>query len=192
MRKESGNAYKVRVLLSLLALPYEQIIVDPSGKDPSQSDFWRKNPRGQVPMLEDHGKYFWDSSACLVYIARMYGGDKWLPATPVEMAEVLQWIALAGNEIQYGLQYGRRGVQRGIWVAGGLEQSQALGRIALKTLEARLTNHDWLALNHPTIGDIACFSYVETAPESGLSLDSFPGIVSWLERCRNLKGWPAR
>ena len=58
-------------------------------------------------MIEDEGRVLWDSSACLVYIARKYGGEQWLPGDPGEMAEVIQWVALALNELQYGLQYAR-------------------------------------------------------------------------------------
>ena len=36
------------------------------------------NPRGEVPAIEDDGKVIWDSAACLVYIARKYGGEQWL------------------------------------------------------------------------------------------------------------------
>ena len=49
-----------------------------------------------------------------------------------------------GNEIQFGLQYTRRGVNQNRWTAGNLEQGQALGRVALNALEGRLkANHGW-------------------------------------------------
>ena len=63
-------------------------------------------------MIDDNGRVLWDSSACLVYLARKYGGNQWLPTDPGEAGEVQQWIALASNEIQFGLQYGR-GIVRG-------------------------------------------------------------------------------
>jgi len=117
---------------------------------------------------------------------------QWLPGDPGQMAQVMQWVALAGNEIQFGLQYGRRGVLQVRWTAGTLEQGHALGRIALDALEGRLKDNDWLALGRPTIADIACFPYVETAPEAKLPLDSWPHVVKWLERCKALPGWAPR
>lgn len=188
----SGNAYKVRILLSLLKVPYEKIAIDGVRKEHKQLAFLKLNPRGEVPVLDDDGTVIWDSAACLVYVARKHGGEQWLPTAPAAMAQVMQWIALAGNEIQFGLQYARRGVLQGRWTAGTLEQGQAMGRVALAAMEARLKNNEWLALGRPTIADIACFPYVETAPEAHVPLDPYPGIVAWLARCKALPGWAAR
>ena len=49
-----------------------------------------------------------------------------------------------------------------------------------------------LALDRTTIADVACFPYVESAPESGIPLDAYPNISAWLKRCMALPGWPAR
>ena len=189
----SGNAYKVRILLSLLQVPYEKVVLRGGvEKEHKRPEFLKLNPRGEVPVVEDEGTALWDSSACLVYIARKYGGEAWLPSAPAAMAQVMQWVALAGNEIQYGLQYARRGVLQDRWTAGTLEQGQALGRIALNVLETRLKDNAWLALGRPTIAEVACFPYVETAPEARVPLDPYPGILSWLARCKALPGWAAR
>lgn len=188
----SGNAYKVRILLSLLKVPYQKVVLDTKKKEHKQPPFLKLNPRGEVPVIEDDGVVIWDSAACLVYLARKLGGEKWLPTAPAAMAEVMQWLALAATEIQCGLQYARRGLRQGRWTLGGQEQAQAFGRVALATLEGRLEDHDWLALDRPTIADVACFSYVETAPEAGIPLDPYPRVVAWLARCRALPGWTAR
>ena len=188
----SGNSYKVRILLSLLKVPHELVFVDTKARAHKQRPFLDLNPRGEVPVLEDDGHVLWDSAACLVYIARKHGGEQWLPSAPGPMAEVMQWVALAGNEIQFGLQYARRGVLQGRWTAGTLEQGHALGRVALDALQWRLKDHDWLATGRPTIADVACFPYIETAPEAKLQLDSWPAVVAWIERCKALPGWAKR
>lgn len=188
----SGNAHKVRILLALLKVPHEVAIVDHVKQEHKAPAFRKLSPRGEVPVLEVDGTCLWDSAACLVYLARTFGKGQWLPDDPLQMAEVMQWVALAGNEIQFGLQYGRRGLKQGRWTAGTLEQAQAMGRIALDVLEQRLAKHQWVALDRPTIGDIACFPYVETAPEAGLDLAQWPGVKAWLARCAALPGWPGR
>lgn len=192
MSNASGNAYKVRILLSLLKVPYEKSMVDLANKEQKKPEYLALNPRGEVPVIEDNGHVIWDSAACLAYVARKHGGEKWLPTEPGAMAEVMQWLALAATEIQIGLQYTRRGLKQGRWSVGNLEQGQAIGRIALGILEKRLKNNDWLALDHPTIADVACFPYVESAPEANLPLDGYPGIVAWIARCKALPGWAAR
>jgi glutathione S-transferase len=59
-------------------------------------------------------------------------------------------------------------------------------------LESRLKSHDWLATGRPTIADVACFPYIETAPEAKLPLDSWPAVQAWLARCKALPGWAKR
>ncbi len=188
----SGNSYKVRILLSLLNVPYDKVVVDTRNGEHKQPPFLKLNPRGEIPVLEDDGVVLWDSSAILVYLARKHGGEQWLPGDPAAMGEVMQWVALAGNEIQFGLQYARRGVLQDRWTAGTLEQGQAMGRVALNVLELRLKDNDWLALSRPTIADVACFPYIETAPEAKVPLEPYPAVTAWLARCKALPGWAAR
>ena len=145
-----------------------------------------------MPVIEDDGVVIWDSGACLVYLARKFGGEQWLPAAPAAMAQFMQWMSLAASEVQFGLQYARRGLVQGRWTAGTLEQDHAIARVALTAIEQRLEKHDWLALGRPTIADVACYPYLETAPESGIALEAYPRIIQWLARCKALPGWPAR
>lgn len=190
----SGNSYKVKILLALLKVPCEVVVLDLAAPklEHKQSAFLALNPRGEVPALEDDGVAVWDSAACLVYIARKHGGSQWLPIDPAGLAEVTQWLALSASEIQFGLQYSRRGMLHGRWTAGTLEQCQTLGAVALSTMEGRLTAHDWLATSHPTIAEVACFPYTETAAEGKVSLAPYPAVRAWLERCKALPGWPER
>ena len=188
----SGNSYKVRILVSLLKIACEQVIVDLPKGEHKQPAFLKLNLRGEVPVLEDGDTLLWDSAACLVYLARKFGGEKWLPAEISALAEVIQWLTLAGGEIQFGLQYGRRGVKQGRWTAGTLEQCQTTARVALDVMENRLKQHEWLACGHPTIADVACFPYVETAPEARMSLKPYPAILAWMARCKALPGWATR
>jgi glutathione S-transferase len=188
MSERSGNAFKPRVLLEMLKVPYDKVLVDTGRKENRSASFLKINPRGEIPALEDGGRLFWDSTACLVYIARKHGGEKWLPADPAGMAEVMQWMALAQNEVRYGLQLAR-GNLRGSRKWGNLEELQAHGREGLKVLEGRLKDHDWLALDRPTIADLACYPYVHTAPEAGIPLDDFPAVRAWIARLEALPGW---
>lgn len=187
LTENSGNSYKVRVLASILKVPYKKVYVDWDNKEHKQPAFLKMNPRGQVPVMVIEGKAFWDSTAHLVYLARKYGGKKWLPPDPLGMAEVSQWLAFAQNEVYFGLQWSR-GVVKGLR-GGNLEEYQGYGRKALDALTWRLAEHDWLALNRPTIADIACYPYVKRAPEGGLSLDAYPAVTAWLKRCEALPGW---
>jgi glutathione S-transferase len=190
---ESGNSWKVRILLEQLEIPYEKIYIDLLTWEHKKKEFISTlNPRGQVPVLVDGDKHFWDSTACMVYLARKMNRADWLPLEPEKMAEVMHWIALAHCEIHFGLQYGRRGVMRDRWVIGtasNLPEYQKFGLAAMRTMEWRLAEHDWLAAPHITIADIACFPYVLNSPEAGLPHDEFPGIQRWLARCLAMPRW---
>jgi glutathione S-transferase len=56
-------------------------------------------------------------------------------------------------------------------------------------LDAYLTGRDWLAVERPTIADIACFSYIAHAPEGGISLEPYPHVRHWLRRMEGLPGF---
>jgi glutathione S-transferase len=190
MTERSGNAYKPRLLLAMLNVPYEKVVLDFPKKEHKQPPYLKINPRGQVPALEDDGHVFWGSTACLVHIARKHGGEKWLPNDAAGMAQVMQWLELAQNELHYGLQWAR-GVMNKI-KTGNLEEYQGYGKTGLEVLEGRLRNNQWLALGRPTIADIACYPYVAVAAEGGLKLEDYPGVTAWLKRFEALPGWVKR
>ena len=56
-------------------------------------------------------------------------------------------------------------------------------------LEQRLAAHQWLALDHVTIADIACFPYVALASEGEIRLDPYASVRSWIERIKALPGF---
>jgi len=189
MTEMSGNSFKVRVLASILNVPYENIQIDWENSADKSPAFLELNPRGQVPVMEIEDRVFWDSTAHLVYIARKYGGETWLPGDPLHMAEIMQWMSFAQNEVQFGLQWAR-GVtiynRRPESFEGYLQD----GKLALDVLEQQLSRTgDWLALGRATLAEIACYPYVKRAPEGDLPLDDYPAIRGWLARCEALPGW---
>ena len=183
----SGNAYRIRLMLSLLGLKAELHSVNLMQGEQRQEWFLKLNPRGQVPVLDDDGTVIWDSLAILVYLARKYGGERWLPGEAKDLAEVMQWLALMENETLYGL--GKARVIVKFKFPGSLEEAQTLGRRGLNVLEGRLSNHDWLALDRFTIADVGCFPYVALAPEGEISLDPYPAVRKWVERVKKQPGF---
>lgn len=183
----SGNAYRIRLMLALLGLDYERVPLKLMEGEQRGEAFLKLNPRGQVPTLDDGGTVVWDSLAILVYLARKYGGEKWLPIDAKGMAEVMQWLAVMENEVLFGLARAR--VICKFKRPGNLEETQTLGRKGLDVLEKRLAAHPWLALDHVTIADIGCFPYVALAPEGEIPLDDYPAVRKWIERIKALPGF---
>lgn len=183
----SGNCYKIRLLLSLLGLDYDRIPTDSTAGETQTADFKRLNPRGQIPVLADAETVIWDSMAILVYLARQYGNEQWLPVDALGMARVMQWLAVSENELLYGLARARVAVRFNR--PFDLEQCYRDAQPGLETMQQRLADNDWLAANHPTIADIACYPYVSLADEGGVSLAPYPAITGWLQRVEELPGW---
>jgi glutathione S-transferase len=188
--RSSGNGYKVRLLAAMVGAPCEQVFIDFEGKEHKSPAFLKLNPRGQVPVIEAEGRVFWDSTACMAYVARKYGGESWLPSDPLGMAEVSQWLAVASNEIQFGIQAARGMLRMGR--EGNLAEAQARGRVALDALEQQLAASPWLALGRPTVADVACQAYVGVAHEAGIDMDAYPNTKAWLARIEGLPGWVSR
>jgi glutathione S-transferase len=71
---ESGNSYKVRLLLALLGREVEIVDVDLMLDEQHQPAYLAINPRGEVPALVDGELVLRDSAAILVYLAARDGG----------------------------------------------------------------------------------------------------------------------
>jgi glutathione S-transferase len=183
----SGNCYRERLLLSLLRVPHELQTVNLMKGEHREAWYLALNPRGQVPVLDDNGTIVWDSLAILVYLARQYGGEQWLPTDAKGMAEVMQWLAVMENETLFGL--GKARIICKFKRPGNLEEAQALGRKGLDVLEQRLAEHQWLALDRLTIADIGCFPYVALAPEGQIDLAGYSAVGQWIERIRAQPGF---
>lgn len=186
-RYDSGNCYRVRLMLALLGLPFETVLVDVSKGQNRSAEFLRLNPRGQVPVLEDGGEIYWDSIAILLYLARKYGTETWLPLDARSLGRIGQWLALASDEIFSGLALARS-VRLGRR-QGNLQALQRTGMRALDVMEQHLTTRDWLACGCPTVADVACYPYVALASEAGVGLAAYPAVGAWLGRLASLPGY---
>ena len=192
----SGNAHKVQLFLSILGLACEEIDLGYDRTLLGSPEYRARNPRQQVPILEtDDGRAIWDSIAILVYLARRHGGESWLPTEPEAMAEVVQWLALSENELLYGVAQARisqtykGGNERLVFVP--IDRARALAAKGLAVMDERLAAHDWLALDRPTIAEMACFTYPAVAHEAGIDITAYSALMAWLDRVRALPGFRA-
>ena len=185
--ERSGNCYKVRLLLSMLGLDYQRIPIDSSSGETQTAEFKHVNPRGQIPVLVDGEALIWDSMAILVYLARRYGDEPWLPSNALAEARVMQWLAVSENELLYGLARARVTVLFNKPFDLGQCHREAAAGVA--AMEQRLADAAWLAAPHPTIADIACYPYVALAEDGRFSLQPYPAVRAWLARVEGLPGW---
>lgn len=179
---ESGNAYKVRLLLSQLGENFERIDIDILDGATHTPEFLAKNPNHRIPLLElPDGRTLAESNAILHYLAR---DSALLPEDPWQRAEVLQW--------QFFEQYSHEpyiAVVRFWHFAGKIAENEALlsskvasGYQALDVMEQHLSTHDYFAADRYTIADISLYAYTHVAEEGKFDLGSYPAINAWLQR----------
>src|SRR5579863_4621146 len=86
----SGNAYKVRLLLTQLKIPFRRINYNIDKGETRTPEFLAKNSNGRVPLLELAPACFLaESNAILCYLAE----ETWLmPTDRLQRAEVMQWL----------------------------------------------------------------------------------------------------
>lgn len=188
----SGNCYKVRLFLSLIGKDYELVPVDflaGAHKKPPLSDM---NPFGEIPILVDGDLTLRDSQAILVYLGRKYGGEAWLPTEAGALAQVVEWLMAAENEVARGPNDARLHDKFGY----KLDHAAAVAKTEriLDIFESRLKNRKWLALERPTVADIACFPYPALGHEGRAPIGDRPGVLAWVSRIKalpNFVGMPA-
>ena len=183
----SGNCYKVRLFCALLGLKLDLAPVDLMSGAHKKSPFVDLNAFGEIPVLEDGTVVLRDSQAILVYLARKYGGEEWLPTEAANMAQVVTWLMVAENEIARGPGDARLHDKFGFKLDVNRAREKAARILGL--IENHLQTHDWLALRHPTIADIAGMPYIALGHEGGVTLEPYPAIQKWIGRIKALPGF---
>ena len=183
----SGNCYKIRLMLSLLELEYKNVPTKLEEGEHKSDRFLKLNQFGQVPVLVDGNAIIRDSQAILIYLARKYGGEDWLPNDAESLALVMQWLFTASHNIQQGLANARAYYLVGRQV--DIEAATQLSHQTLNVVERHLAKRKWLELERPTIADIACFPYIAMSKQGKITLDNYPNIVAWIALMESLPGY---
>lgn len=180
---QSGNCYKVKLMLHLLDIPYTWCPVNILNGETERPEFLLKNPNGKVPVLElEDGSFLWESNAILNFLAH---GSLFLPSEPRLRTQVLQW--------QFFEQYSHEpyiAVARFIQFYLGMPENRVVeyeslkegGHKALKVMEQQLQLTPYLVGDQYSIADVALYAYTHVAHEAGFVLDGYPAIRAWLQR----------
>jgi glutathione S-transferase len=184
----SGNSYKAKLLLSLLGLDFEWIQVDLLKGAHKQPEFLTLNPFGQVPVLIDGDIVLPDAQAILIYLARQYGGETWLPLEAESLSRVMRWLSTAAGEVRQGPESARLYYLFQVTNIN-LERAIQKSEFILTQLNQHLAQRQWLELGHPTIADVAVFPYVALAEDGKIALDAYPNVLEWLDRVKHLPGF---
>jgi glutathione S-transferase len=179
----SGNGYRVRLTLRELRLPFAYREVDILRGETREAWFLKKNPAGQVPVLElEDGTCLAESTAILFFLAE---GTELLPREPLLRARVLQWLCFEQTNVDGVISRARfrkrypdvvetRPHEFAAWLSDGAR--------ALRVLDDHLRGRRYLVDDRFTIADIALYSYVHKAHEGGFDMTPYAQLPGWFAR----------
>jgi glutathione S-transferase len=186
---DSGNGYKIRLLLALLNRPYRWVQLDIMAGATRTPEFLAKNPNGRIPTLQlEDGTCLAESNAILWYLAE---GTAFIASEPLGRAQVLQWMFFEQYSHEPYVATPRFIVKhlpanspRRAELPSRLQQ----GRAALAIMDAHLATRRFFVTERYTIADIALYAYTHVAHEAGLDLEPYPHLSAWLARVASEHG----
>ncbi len=185
----SGNGYKVRLLLSQLALPFERVEMDIFQGETRRPEFLARNPNGRIPTLRlDDGGHLAESNAILCYLA---GGTPFWPATRKARARTLQWMFFEQYSHEPAIAVVR--FLRHLPELTAEQEAELPGRMArgyqaLDVMEGHLRERGFFVDERYGLADIALYTYTHVAPEGGFDLEPYPAVRAWLARVAGQSG----
>lgn len=187
---ESGNAYKVALMLQLTGTPWELRFVDFFKGEARSPEFLKLNEMGEVPVLVDGDQVLTQSGMILDHLAEKTG--RFGGATADEAREVWRWILWDNHKLSTQIGTAR-------FLANFLpEDKRPVGvvpflqgrlKAAYKVLNTHLEGRDWIVGQGPTIADFSCCSYLYYPEPYGFDRAEWPAIDRWLTQIAALPGW---
>lgn len=187
--QDSGNCYKIRLLLSLLNIPCELVEVNILEAESRTRDFLEKNLNGRVPVLQvDEKNFLPESNAALWYLAEK---TDFIPQDRLERARVLQWMFFEQYSHEPYIATSR------YWLhilkdpdtyKVQLQDKRPGGLAALKVMDEHLESRTFFVNEQYSIADISLYAYTHLAGEGNFSLAPYSHIGSWLQRVENIPG----
>lgn len=188
---DSGNGYKVRLLLAQLGAPYRLVELDIMQGATRTPAFLAKNPNGRVPTLElEDGTFLAESNAIIWYLAE---GSTFVPADRLGRAKALHWMFFEQYSHEPNIATLRfwlsiRKVDPDGPEARQIPSKTQAGYAALQVMESHLAKSSYFVGNALSIADIALYAYTHVASEGGFDLERFPAIRQWLARVAQTPG----
>ena len=187
---ESGNAYKVALMLQATATPWDVHFVDFFKGEARSPEFMRLNEMGEVPVLVDGDQVLTQSGLILDHLVQktgQFGGT-----TAAEAREIWRWILWDNHKLSTQIGTARflaNFLPEEKRPAGVVPFLQGRLKAAYTVLNRHLEARDWMVGQGPTIADFSCCSYLYYPEPFGFSRADWPAVDQWLDRIAALPGW---
>jgi len=180
---DSGNGYKIRLLMSQLGRHYRWQEIDIMQGGSRTPQFLAKNLNGRIPTFElDDGVCLAESNAILWYLAE---GSRFIPEDRLARAQMLQWMFFEQYSHEPYVATPRfivKHLPEDSPRRAELPDRLARGRAALDVMNTHLKSNPFFAGGRYTIADIALYAYTHVAEEGIHDLTAYPQVNAWLER----------
>ena len=189
---ESGNCYKVALMLRLCEADWEVRRVAFFGGETRSPEYRAVNVMGEAPVLVHHRSdgdlTLSQSGAILLYLARHFG--RFGHQTEAEEYEILRWILFDNHKLTSYTATARfmRHFQKKLDDPAA-EFIHARARGAWKVLDAHLAGREWIAADRPTIADLSICGYLFWPDQISADWSEYPAVLAWLDRVKALPGW---
>ena len=188
---ESGNSYKLALMLTLCGQTFEPVWTD-FGGGVTRTTEWRRavNEMGEIPVLEVDGERRTQTAPILLSLAEQYG--RFGGETAEEKFELLRWLFWDNHKLT-GYMATYRFTRTFIRAGDPAVLKPFRGRLDdfLGILETHLQANAFAIGAKPSIADISMMAYLHyPSDETGYDFaNSHPAISAWLGRMAALPGW---
>lgn len=184
---DSGHSYKIRSFLLLSACPHEYQWIDLAVPRADRlAQFVAASKFGEVPVLVDQGRSMCQSNTILMYLAQRVGK---LAGAEAEWQGVLEWLSWESNRIGFSLPNLRYALRWGAQPPEVLHYLRQRVLADLVSLDAAVSEQDFLLPSGPSIADLSCSAYLFWLDQIGISESEYPHLQRWLARLRALPHW---
>ena len=190
---ESGNSYKLALMLTLCGQAFEPVWTDFAARV-TWTPEWRRtvNPMGEIPVLEENGVSLTQTGPILLRLAERYGQFGGISEN--ERFEVLRWLFWDNQKLSgFMAAYRFRRTFTRTTDPAVLTFLRSRVDDFLGILEEQVASRPFVTGDRATIADLSMCAYVSfPSDETGYDLrTSHPRVHAWLGRIAALSGWQA-
>jgi glutathione S-transferase len=190
---ESGNSYKLALMLTLCGQHFEPVWTD-FGGGVTRTAEWRRtvNEMGEIPVLEEDGVRLTQTAPILLGLAERHG--RFGGEDAKERFEILRWLFWDNHKLT-----GTMATYRYLRAFTPSPDPHVLAFMRkrlddyLGILDQHLHNRPFVACDRPMVADLSMVGYLSfPAAETGYDLPaSHTAVHAWLGRVAALPGWRA-